>query len=159
MAAVREVRIRRGGVGDVRALAALRWSWARERGSAPTDEGFDAFAASFGRWLRGAAGHHPVLGLCGEDAIGMGWLAVVERVPDVDRPVRQAGLVQSTVVLPEHRARGIGARIVAEIVDHARELDLDYLEVHPSERSYPFYRRLGFGGDGPTLRLPLRSGR
>src|SRR3954453_10303277 len=153
------VRIERGGLGDGPALAALRWAWAQERAGGGTTvfDGFEVFAATFRQWLEAAGGHFPVLARLGDAPIGMAWLAVVDRVPDVDRPVRQASLVQTIVVLAEHRNRGVGAGLLREVVAQARECGLDHLEVHPSERSLPFYRRMGFGGAGASLRLRLGS--
>ena len=42
-----------------------------------------------------------------------------------------------------------------ELIDGARREGVDYLFVHPSPRSFPFYRRLGVTGDGSLLFLDL----
>ena len=42
-----------------------------------------------------------------------------------------------------------------ELIEGARKEGLDYLVVHPSPRSFPFYRRLGFTGEGILLSLDL----
>ena len=143
-----------GDRAAVLALAGLRRDWARERGQDTTAPA--AFVAAFVAWTERTAGAHTAfLARRADVPVGMGWLAVVERVPDVDRPVRRSGLVQSVFVLPAQRDRGLGEVLVTALLDHARRQDLDYVEVHPSERSFPFYRRLGFENGGGTLRLRL----
>lgn len=138
----------------VAALAGLRWAWAGERG--PRETLYADFAPAFAAWFGRAAGSHTaVLARRGTAPLGMGWLAAVERVPDVDRPVRRSGLVQTVYVGPAHRCAGVGQVIIQVVLDQARRLELEYVEVHPSARSFPFYRRLGFEGRGATLRLRL----
>jgi GNAT superfamily N-acetyltransferase len=155
VAAAGEIAVRRAGRADGPALAALRWAWAGERGVAAHGS-FDRFAVDFARWLRSrGAGHRPVIAVRGAEPVGMGWLAVVERVPDVDRPERRAGLVQTVFVRAADRGDGVGAKIVSEILRMASSGSLDYLEVHPSPASFSFYRRLGFQGSDQTLRLDL----
>jgi hypothetical protein len=39
------------------------------------------------------------------------------------------------------------------MVSEARAMNLDYLSVHPSERSFAFYRRLGFDAGDRALEL------
>ncbi len=145
---------------DSAALAGLRWAWAFEKGDVGGDPGVPdpGFVAEFARWVAANASSHTgflAYDAVGGDgrAVGMAWLAAVERVPDVTRPVRRNGFVQTAYVLPERRDAGVGAALLAALVERARVLGLEYLLVSPSERSVPFYRRLGFDGDH---RLSLR---
>lgn len=161
-----DVVVRTAAVGrDSAALAALRWAWAVEKGEVAGERGSvdPEFAERFALWVAANARTHAAF-LAGRvdgtggnggtgDPVGMAWLVTVERVPDVTRPVRRAGLVQSVFVLPEHRDAGIGGLLLAALLDTARGRSLDYLLVSPSARSVPFYRRLGFAGDD---RLSLR---
>jgi hypothetical protein len=41
------------------------------------------------------------------------------------------------------------------LIAGARTESLEYLSVHPSPLSFPFYRRLGFTGEGNLLFLEL----
>ena len=136
---------------DTAALARLRWAWAFEKDAVPPGSGdgpSPEFLAAFATWVAAnALRHKAFLALAGERPVGMAWLAVIERVPDALLPVRRSGLVQSVFVLPGHRDGGVGALLMAALVDEARARSLDYLLVNPSRRSVPFYRRLGFAGD------------
>ena len=87
----------------------------------------------------------------------MAWLVIIERVPGPEKWTRLSGFVQSVYVAPEHRNGGTGSLLMEKLIDGAREEGLEYLSVHPSPRSFPFYRRLGFTGEGSLLFLALDS--
>ena len=90
-------------------------------------------------------------------AVGMAWLVIIERVPGPEQWTRLSGAIQSVYVLADHRNAGLGSVLIGELIDGARRNGLEYLSVHPSPRSFPFYRRLGFGGEGSLLFLALGS--
>ena len=136
--------IRWGSADDARALARLRWNWRLDRGEVPAGD-LDAFTADLRGWIEGhAASHLPAVAEVEGEVVGMAWLAVVERIPGPGVWTRLSGYLQSVYVEPPHRDGGLGARLVGVVIDEARSRGLDYLAVHPSERSMPFYRRLGF---------------
>jgi GNAT superfamily N-acetyltransferase len=138
---------------DSRALAALRWAWrVTELGEAGM--GRAEFDAAFAEWHRVHASTH--LAWVAEDGtatVGMAWLATIERVPGPAAWTRLAGHLQSVYVLPAHRNAGVGAALVTAALEDASARGLGYVIVHPSERSFPFYRRLGFGETGRLLEL------
>lgn len=87
--------------------------------------------------------------------VGMAWLAVVHRVPGPERWMRLSGTLQSVYVVPERRGSGNGELLVHAVVDRAHLLGLDYISVHPSERSFSLYRRLGFEESSGILELRM----
>ncbi len=145
------ITVRPGGPNDAADLAGLRWRWrVDERGEvAPSTADF---TAAFAGWAADHRDTHlPFVAHCGEEAIGMTWLAIITRVPGPGIWRRVSGLLQSVYVVPEHRNAGVGARLVTATLDAARDRGLDYVIVHPSERSFPLYRRLGFAESGGVL--------
>lgn len=90
-------------------------------------------------------------------AVGMAWLAILERIPGPETWMRLSGFLQSVYVTPECRNGGLGSLLIGALVDGAREEGVEYLSVHPSPRSFPFYRRVGFTGEGSLLFLSLAS--
>ncbi|MEZ5137959.1 MAG: GNAT family N-acetyltransferase [Acidimicrobiales bacterium] len=138
--------VRRGGPDDLIATAALRWRWRVEEGPERPAVTLEAFTTALGEWLADhAATHRTFVAEVEGDVVGIGWLAVVHRIPGPEVWDRRAGLVQALYVVPEARDQGIGGALLDAMVAHAREIGLQYLGVHPSERSVPFYRRRGFG--------------
>jgi GNAT superfamily N-acetyltransferase len=85
--------------------------------------------------------------------VAIAWLAVVDRIPGPEFFVRRSGYVQSVYVVPDRRSQGVGTALMEHLVGYARNAELDYLAVHPSERSFEFYRRLGFAPTTKVLEL------
>jgi GNAT superfamily N-acetyltransferase len=143
-----------GDAADRLALARLRFAWrAGERGEEGLGE--EAFGEALSTWmLEHRDTHLPFLAERHGEPIAMVWLALVERVPGPGRFVRRSAYVQSTYVVAAERSAGVGTRLMEVLLAHARGLGLDYLAVHPSDRAFPFYRRLGFQGTDGLLELP-----
>ncbi len=138
--------VRRAGPDDLAATAALRWRWRTEEADERPSATLDEFTVALGEWLADhAATHRTFVAELGGEVVGIGWLAVVHRVPGTEAWDRRAGLVQALYVVPEARDEGIGGHLLAAMVAHAKDAGLQYLGVHPSERSVEFYRRHGFG--------------
>jgi GNAT superfamily N-acetyltransferase len=149
--------IRIATVADVKALARLRYQWrVGERGERGLDE--PSFEQALASWMKGHESTHIAFlaTTAGELPIGMAWLAIVDRVPGPGRFTRRSGYIQSTYVVATNRGYGTGTRIVRHLLDHAAGLDLDYVAVHPSERSFSLYQRLGFSATDRVLELRRR---
>jgi len=145
---------REANLSDAEALARLRWIWrAVERDEKGDPE---RFRDDFATWMADHEQTHvPYIVEAGGSAVGMAWLAVVERIPGPELWTRLSGILQSVYVLAEHRNGGLGDLLIRHVIDGAAAKGLDYLSVHPSPRSFPFYRRLGFRGSGRLLFLDL----
>ena len=63
--------------------------------------------------------------------------------------------MQSVFVLEAFRNRGLGQAMVEAVIAEARTRGLGYLIVHPSERAFPLYQRLGFAETNQMLHLDL----
>ena len=154
-----EPTVRAAILADGRDLAALRWTW---RVDEEGEQGLtrDEFDARFIDWFRDHRDSHvPFLAHVGDTAVGMAWLALIDRVPGPGAWLRLAGHVQSVYVLPDHRDRGIGSALVTAVLGAAVDRGLDYAWVHPSQRSFPLYRRLGFRATDGVLEVDLRGHR
>jgi GNAT superfamily N-acetyltransferase len=148
---------RRADPSDSDELARLRWIWRAVERDEKGDP--DQFRGDFVAWV--AERHHthlPFLVEVGGRAVGMAWLVIVERIPGPEKWRRLSGFLQSVYVTSEHRNGGLGTLLVETFIEGAREEGLEYLSVHPSPPSFPFYRRLGFTGEGSLLFLALLPG-
>jgi len=82
-----------------------------------------------------AGSHCFVLARAGEEIVGMG-RAISDGASDA--------YLQDVTVRPEFRRRGIGTRIVREIIARLRADGLQWIGLVAGGNSHPFYRQLGF---------------
>jgi GNAT superfamily N-acetyltransferase len=150
------VYVRRGTAEDAPALARLRWKWRTEERAEPAPPDRGVFIDFFTGWVvDNLATHVPFLVEVDGRTAGMAWLMLGQRVPSPRLFSRRTGDVQSVYVVPELRNAGVGAALLAAILDHARDLELTRVTVHSAERAVPFYLRGGFTDDTTWLELEL----
>ncbi|HVA60561.1 MAG TPA: GNAT family N-acetyltransferase [Mycobacteriales bacterium] len=134
--------IRLTGPDDVAALAVLRAHWAAELHGPSPDEGFPAAFAAWHheetnrrRWWLAVGPTRP---------IGMVSLALFDRMPAPGRPQSRWGYLANMFVVPERRDHGVGAALLAELLQWSHRQRLARVVLSPSQRSIPFYLRHGF---------------
>jgi GNAT superfamily N-acetyltransferase len=148
-----ETVCRRAGDADLKDLAALRYEWrVTERGEEGLDE--TTFERQMIEWMNEHRATHRGF-LAARDGVNVGcaWLCVTDRVPAPAEFVRRAGIVQSVYVRANVRNVGVGSDLIRFVIEEARQMGLSYLGLHPSERSVPFYERLGFAPYERALEL------
>jgi len=134
-------------------LATLRFQWRSEE-LGERGLSLEEFDARFREWCTvHRESHVGYLATIGGVGVGCAWLVIVDRVPGPAKFVRRGGMIQSVYASPAHRDRGVGSDLVKVLIKEARAMGLDYLIVHPSQRSFPFYRRLGFTAAEKALEL------
>ena len=144
------MEVRPADASDIDALALLLRAFASHE--ARELRGEETFAAELGEWCeRHRASHTPFLAFDGDEAIGMAWLAVLERVP---RPglTRFCGDVQSVFVLPERRGEDVGLALVQAVLTEADRRGLSYVTVHSAPGVSGFYERAGLVRSPDLLR-------
>lgn len=142
---------------DAMELAPLRWDYSPEE-VVRSGQDFASFCAAFTAFVDDGL-------VRGEWAI---WVAAaggrlraniyVRLVRKVPRPGRFGvawGYVANVYVEPDLRNRGVGSELLAHVVAWAREQNLEFLLLWPSERSGPFYARAGFTPSPDALELYL----
>jgi GNAT superfamily N-acetyltransferase len=147
--------IRRAGIADTAALAQLRWIWRTgergEHGLSPAE-----FETALRLWWGSRQETHVAyIAERDGDAVGMAWLAMFDRIPQPRDVERLAGNVQSVFVVEAFRNQGIGGALVEAVIAHARASGAGYVIVHPSQRAYPLYERLGFTATKQLLHMDL----
>ena len=83
------------------------------------------------------------------------WLLLVTKPPSPRFPHGQTGTLFNVYTVPQHRRQGLARQVMLRLIDTARELDLDVLELHATEEGYPLYQSLGFADDSTTHK-PMR---
>lgn len=87
----------------------------------------------------------------------MAWLAVTRRVPHPRSLDRVSGDLQSVYVVPHERDRGVGDRLIGTVLAVARDLGLERVTVHSTERAVGAYARRGFAPSSRLLQIDLRT--
>jgi ribosomal protein S18 acetylase RimI-like enzyme len=156
--------VRRAELDDARELARLRWDFRPED---QPGQGFEEFVRGFESWLADAltSDWTAVVADTGDGTlVGCIFLRSVGKVPNPGALDRAWGYVTNSYVSPDHRGRGVGTRLLDEVVAAARERGHELLIVWPSEPAVSLYARAGFcdvsdahGGpdDHPPLELLL----
>ncbi|WP_457966531.1 GNAT family N-acetyltransferase [Arthrobacter sp. D1-29] len=142
--------------GDVTGLAALKEAWAQL--SRPVSESERReFAEDLAAWMRsqGQALMCHVAEIDGQ-LVGMAWLVLFERVPDIHDRTRLTGDLQSVYVLPQHRERGIGRALVRSLIDRADERGVPRVTVSANAAAAGMYSAEGFGTAPYLLERPRR---
>lgn len=138
------IDVRPARADEIPAVARLRWRWLLENKTEPAGTQ-ESFVRSFESWARASAGTHRCMVLvCGNEVIGMAWLALIQRVPTPRSVERLSGDVQCVYVLPEQRDSGLGGKLIDAVLTLARDLGLERVTVHSSERAISAYARRGF---------------
>lgn len=137
-------RIRIAGPQDATELARLKESWA-DLSDPATEAELAEFADELRRWMeeRGDTVTCAVAELDGS-LIGMAWLVVFERVPNIRDSRRRTGDIQSVFVDQTHRSRGIGKQLVQVLTNTADDLGIPRVTVSANARAAPVYQALGF---------------
>ena len=152
------LQIRQANDADSTELARLRWQSTIEDGR-DIGEPFDTFVASFRTFVEAALGSgswaiwHVAHGRAVRGAV---YVHEIIKVPRPNGSSRSFGYITAVYITPSVRNRGIGSRLLAAAVEWARTRGLESLILWPSERSVPFYERLGFAASADAMELALR---
>lgn len=151
--------ISRAGDDDLGDLIALRFRWRTEE-AGETGMSREEFDRNCREWiLEHRRSHFGYLARVDGRPIGCAWLCIIDRVPGPGRFERRGGILQSVYVAPAARNAGVGSELITVLLEDARAMGLDYLMVHPSSKSFDFYRRLGFATADRALELRLDATR
>jgi GNAT superfamily N-acetyltransferase len=135
---------------DLESLAALKEEWAGLTRAATSVEHAE-FVSCLRGWMR-ERGECVLCYVAELDGtlIGMAWLIIFERVPDVRNLRRRTGDIQSVFVRPGFRGAGVGRRLISGLVAAADEMGIPRVTVSANPRAASLYESHGFVAT-PTL--------
>ncbi|KZM68539.1 GNAT family N-acetyltransferase [Nocardia terpenica] len=140
---------------DLPSVAGLRWRWLLENDGTPTTT-HDEFVQWFAHWAQANISSHRCLVVADDgEVIGMGWLAITQRVPTPRLLERASGDVQCVYLVPDRRGTGLGSELIDALTELARQLGLERVTVHSSPRAVPAYSRRGFAVSNQLLQTSL----
>lgn len=93
-----------------------------------------------------------------ERIVACAWLLLVEKPPSPRFPHGRTGVLFNVYTQPDRRHRGLASSVMRELIDAARTMQLDVIELNATDDGYPLYLSLGFADDSSThkaMRLVL----
>jgi GNAT superfamily N-acetyltransferase len=143
---------------DAADLALLKAHWMRPHDAAlvPDEAALRSFAPVLASWMRERGDQSLcVIARVHGQPVGMAWLAIYHRVPNIGDVERRSGDVQSVLVLPGFRGRGIGHAMMQVLVDEADRRGIRQLSVSTTPMARRTYEGVGFRGDPRLLERPI----
>jgi GNAT superfamily N-acetyltransferase len=140
------VALRSATAADIGQLARLRWQLYTERES--HDEPLEAYVERFSTFARDALARDDWRAWCAEEhdrLVAAMWLHTVPRIPAPGHgDPRPIGYLTNVYVEPEHRSKGLGSRMMHELISHCEATGFELVLTFPADDSYGFYGRNGF---------------
>jgi GNAT superfamily N-acetyltransferase len=142
--------VRPAALTDLDSLAALKEEWAALVAPATTLERAE-FKRALERWMSERSDSVVCLVAdLGGTLVGMAWLIIFERVPDIREHRRLTGDVQSVFVRPGYRGAGVGRQLISGLVAVADRRGIPRVTVSANSHAASLYESLGFVAT-PTL--------
>lgn len=150
-----DVVVRQATAADATELGQLRWRWRVEELGERPEVDRESFVQYFARWVIDHMDTHlPFVGDVDGRIGAMAWFVLSDRAPSPRLLDRRGGDIRSLYVVPQLHGTGVGSKLLAALVQYAREIKLVYLTVHAEEKALGFYLRQGFSDDGKWLSYP-----
>ena len=132
-------------IGDVDALARLRWElYVEQEGELEPFEGYRDRFVAFARDALATDRWHAWVARTPSGPVGAMWLHTIQRVPLPGKTPGPIGYLTNVYLVPEHRNRGLGSRMLERVLGWARAERYSCVITWPAPRSREFYRRGGF---------------
>jgi GNAT superfamily N-acetyltransferase len=145
---------------DAEQLATMRWEFSLEDGATTPAIDQAAFIQQCAAFLRqGVAERRWSCWVAVLDGVILSHIFIqrIEKIPRPDRLDSFYGYVTNVYTRPVYRSQGIGAELMERVLVWAREQDLEFMIVWPSEESVRFYERAGFRNwQEPVMEYPVR---
>ncbi|WP_150460139.1 GNAT family N-acetyltransferase [Nesterenkonia ebinurensis] len=135
--------VRFASEADLDALTHLKVEWSQLPAPA-SEDALSALKAELAQWLIPQGTAVCAVADTGNDLVGMAWLVLYPRTPDIDSLHRWSGDIQSVYVKPDYRTRGLGAELVSLLVQEAQQRGASHLTVSANDAALNLYENLGF---------------
>lgn len=144
-----DILYRSANKSDIDALAELRIAYLHADFGSIESATEDAILAQLPGYLNGHLQNDlfaPVAE-CSGKLVGTCWLLVVEKPASVAFPHGRTGAIFNVYVDPDYRRRGVARKLMVMLIDKAKELHLDRLELRATSMGHELYRSIGFMDD------------
>ena len=80
----------------------------------------------------------------GQEILSTALLLIIHKPANPSFPTGKIGEVLNVYTRPEYRHQGMARKIMKNLIEYAKEQQLDYVELSATEDGYPLYKALGF---------------
>lgn len=92
------------------------------------------------------------------EIIATAFLLIIEKPNSPNFINGMIGNVLNVYTMPQYRKKGISTRLMNNLIEYAKERNLDFIELKATKEGYPLYKKLGFidyHSEYENMRLPL----
>jgi GNAT superfamily N-acetyltransferase len=150
--------IRLASAGDAVTLARLRLELRSSSHTIVEDE--QAFLARCESWmserLRKENGWQCWIAEREASVVGAVWAQLIEKIPNPVAEPESYVYLTNFFVRAEYRSEGVGAQLLAAVLEWSKSKNAERVILWPTERSRTFYLRHGFSFAGDTMYLTLK---
>ena len=146
--------LRKATVADIPALCEARKKQLIDEGLAPVASIDEELADYFATTLANDSLVEWVLDQDGEIVATAG-LALMPFPPTYTNPAGTRGYITNMYTAPSHRGQGVATRLMAKLLDEAKERGIKKLLLSASEMGKPVYRKHGFRENDGWMELDL----
>lgn len=154
-----EVLCRLADENDLQQLAQMRWDFRMEGAEQTSDaeraEFVDKCAAFLRRGLIEKSWVYWVAEVDGK-IVSHVFVQRITKVPKPGRISDEFGYLTNVYSRPQYRGKGVGFELLQRVCKWAREIELEFMIVWPSDSSREFYRRAGFAPEHQAMTLFTR---
>lgn len=140
------MKIRLATLQDLPQLIQMRWDFSIEFGYRP-DQSYESFVKECEEFLHEALlSKRWFIWIAEENALVVAhtYIQLIDKVPRPGRVTKPFGYVTNVYTKPEYRNKRIGSQMQKFINQWAKDAQLEFLIVWPSEKSIQFYERNGY---------------
>ncbi len=147
------IRYEQAGLPDIAQLIELRLAYLTDDFGELSAESRAALPAEINQYLLQHLGKD-LLVFAARDENGRiaacAWLLLVNKPPSPRFPRGRTGILFNVFTERNHRRQGLARNVMHQLLNEARAIDLDVIELHATDDGYPLYLSLGFADDSST---------
>lgn len=154
------IEIRRAGLGDIELLMQWRLTVLHEVFAVPDGDPMLDLAQANRHYYQAALpaeAHIACFAYAGEAIIGCGGLCLHQEMPSPDNPNGACAYLMNIYTRPQFRRRGVGRRIVAWLIQQARQRGIGKIYLETSACGQGLYQEMGFAAMQGYMQLEIKE--
>lgn len=141
------MNIRKATLGDIELLIRLRMDFLTEEFGGLSPRRKEELAGRLGPYFETHLRDRSFIAMIAEaegEAVATAYMAISEMPAGPSFMTGRVGTVLNVWTCPQHRRKGIAARVLGKLIDEARLLDVSSVRLSATEAGRGLYQKLGF---------------